>query len=220
MTTKKNASGRARAPRRAGAASRHTAEPSFGSRLRAAREALAIGRKEAARTLGWSESRLISYESDATQPNLSELEALAALFQRDRAWLAFGDAYAGAAGARSLGAAGSVWVPLLGGGELAVPASVVAGSPGPLLCVSIEGDGGFGLSSGDVVVVRSGETPAPGVAWAVRAHGETIRVGWVRGVGRGGVELQLDLLASTVSVGVDRLLGRLVATLRRAGQTA
>lgn len=219
MTGKRATKGRGRAPD----AGRQPAEKKRsgvvltgrGERLRDAREQMGFGRKYVADTLGWSESRLISYEMEATQPNASEIEELAKMYGRDRAWLAWGEDYERLSIRR---AASTLWLPCLNGGDVAVPLRVVAGIAGRLECALVDEATSLGLSPGDVLVVRVDEAPTIGALWALRSAVDGVCSGWIVTTSRSSAQVKLDHDAGAVAVAARNLLGRVVATLRRAPQ--
>lgn len=167
-----------------------------------------LPRREAARRLGWSESRLISYEAGTTQPNASELERMATSYSVDVVWLAFGD--------RTRDAGTSVlWIPGLSGEAVPVPLGLIAGVPGPFLCVELGDSAGLGMSEGDVLVLEVEAVAAPGDLWAARSAEGDVLLGWLENAGGRKHQLRLDVAGTAVGVSTDALLGRVVATMKR-----
>jgi transcriptional regulator with XRE-family HTH domain len=171
-----------------------------------------LTRKEVAAALGWSESRLVSYESGSTQPNVLEIQQLADYYVCDAAWLAFGSSDVDDSPVASK--AHGLLLPRIGGGRLSVPESLVAGVTGPLACAVVGDHAGFGLSRGDVLVVQTKAAPAPGALWVVR-HGEELRAAWIVSAARTGVQVRLGIAGAPVAANHAVLVGRVVATMQR-----
>lgn len=182
--------------------------PGRADRLREARLNKGLGRKDAAERLGWSESRLISYEAGGTQPNASELERMATVYGVDVVKLAFGDA------SRD-GSTAVLWIPGLDGRNVPVPLGLIAGVPGPFLCVELLMSPGLGLSAGDVLVLEVEAPRQHGALWAARSGHGDVSLGWLEGAGGRKTQLRIDAAGTALGVTGDDLLGRVVATMQR-----
>lgn len=187
----------------------------YGKRLRDSRELLGLSRKDVSQSLGWSESRVISYENETTEPNGSEYAELGEQYGCDRAWLTFGDDYAMHLGVRSPGLMRGVWLPQLGGGQLPVPSDLVFGLPGPLMCAAVTESTDFGLLAGNVLILQTKAVPTAGDVWAIKGAIDGVRAGWMVSASRTTAKVRLDIDDGVVSVAVGRLLGRVVAMMKR-----
>ena len=189
-----------------------TDEP-LSSRLRQLRQERGISLREMAGLLSWSVSRLISYEGGDTEPSVSEISRLSSVFGLDPAWLAFGDAYLDGAVGRARSKLVNTWIPAIGGGELAIPISLLAAHLGPFQCLVL-GEDALGLHAKDIVLLQTaGRKPIEGEVWAVNVVGGRPKIGWIDHVGGRQVAVRLTLNGSPLSVNSIQLLGKVIATM-------
>lgn len=192
-----------------GIPSKGSGDATLGRRLRALREKHGVTRQELADLLGWSLSRLGQYEMDATEPGVSELAALAAVFSVDPGILAYGPPPAAAA-------LGITWLPNVDGGSEPFPASFLDGLPlGPYQCAVMDGPA-LGVSAGDILLIRAGAQPQVGSVWLVRlAEGRAVPA-LLHTIGHRSAGVLIGIAESAVKVPSKALLGAVVAGLKRA----
>lgn len=184
--------------------SRAALAKALGQRLRAAREAKGLSRKEVADLMGWGISRVRDYEIGDTEPGVIGTQELAELFGVDVLKLAYGPL-------AHLGIDGEVRLPEVSGGEVTIQSHLLEGCAGPFVAVRLNSTAGYATKPGETLVVQPEAELVDGDAWLVDRHAG-YQIGLLRFQSLKSLTLQIDLDGRALPVKRASLVGKMVAS--------